>query len=650
VRVLQYLLSSFGMQKLVLILFLLGLFVTGLLGTETRLLFFWPGCALIGLAGLLAVLRWKLRVSFQPSDWCLLTVLALAGYVGWRAWETPVEVHAREDAVMLLSCFVAYMLTVTAVSQPKWRLGVVCVLLVLVAGNLTAGWLNFSGRWDFHLVPGFVRSFPAGRIGGFFNNPNHLAAFLSFAAFLATGVMLFARIHIASRLLLGFGILSMLAGTALTISRAATTGFAVGGVVFVLLTLWIVWRTRRPLFKWLLLGGGVIVGLTGAVLYKVNEESMLTRQLATPLGEDMRTHIWRAALAQHAESPWLGVGSRMFYEGGVTHRDPAAPAQTGDALFAHNEYLQTLADYGWAGLALVVLVVFAHLLSGLRFLRWFAAEKFPATGMLGSNTLALTLGGIAALVATLAHAAFEFHGHIPITAVIGAVILGLLANPGIESDEFKPRRIWGLRFVMKIALLAASAALIGGAAIFGTADGYAAVAQVELKRGDKTQALSHLARAVELDPRNAELAYQHGLALMDSYQPELPETERRRIIDTSVTELTHAVKLNAFSHLYQLALADALDAAGKKDAALLAVQRALALAPLYEEPRMALGMHYHRLGKFEEAEQAYLWAGQAKALNRQGTTNWLDNYRQLLRHTAILAERERAALNAQQGR
>jgi hypothetical protein len=43
-----------------------------------------------------------------------------------------------------------------------------------------------------------------------------------------------------------------------------------------------------------------------------------------------------------------------------------------------------------------------------------------------------------------------------------------------------------------------------------------------------------------------------------------------------------------------------------------AIQRALTLAPLYEEPRLALGMHYHRLGKFEEAEFAYLWAGQAK--------------------------------------
>lgn len=631
------------MQKLAYILFLLGLFVAGLFGTETRLLFFWPGAAVIGAAGLFAVLRWKLKVPFQPSDWCLLTMLMAAGYVGWRAWASPVEVYAREDGVILLAAFVAYLLTVTAVSQPKWRLGIVCVLLVLVAGNLTAGWLNFKGRWDFHLVPGFSRSFPAGRIGGFFNNPNHLAAFLSFAVFLSSGVMLFARIHIASRLLLGFGVLAMLAGMALTVSRAAMLGLAAGAVVFVLLTLWVVWRTRRSLFKWLFMALLFVGGVAGGALYKVNEDSLVTRQLTTPLGEDMRTHIWRAAQAQHAESPWLGVGSRMFYEGGVTHRDPATPAHTGDSLFAHNEYLQMLADYGWAGLALVALVLLAHLLNGLRFLRWFAAEKFPASGMLGSNALALTLGGMAALIATLTHAVFEFHGHIPITVILAAIILGVLANPGIESAVFKARRIGGLRLVMKLGMLAASLALLAGAATYGVADAHAAHALVQNKRGDTAASLRSLATATTEDPRNAALAYQHGIALMDSYKPEMPEGERRRLIDTSVTELTRATKLNPFNYLYQLALADALSASGRTDAALVAVQRALELAPLYEEPRIALGMYYHRLGKFAEAEAAYLWAGQAKALNPEGTANWLDNYRQLLRHTATLAERERAA-------
>ncbi|MBB5032833.1 O-antigen ligase family protein [Prosthecobacter vanneervenii] len=636
------------MQKLALIFFLLGLFVTGLLGTETRLLFFWPGCLLLGMAGVVAVLQWRLRVRFQPSDWCLLTMLALAGYVGWRAWTSPVEIYAREDGAVLLACFVAYMLTVTAVSQSKWRLGIVCVLLVLVAGNLAAGWLNFRGRWDFHLVPGFSRSFQPGRIGGFFNNPNHLAAFLSFAAFLSAGVMLFARIHIASRLLLGFGILAMLAGVMLTVSRAVLLGLAAGGVVFVVLSLWIVWRTRRPLFKWLVLALLLVGGGAGSALYKANEDSIFMRQMITPVGTDVRTHIWRAALAQHADAPWTGVGARMFYEGGITHRDPESSALTGDSLFAHSEYLQMMADYGWIGLALVVLAVLVHLLNGLRFLRWFAAERFPTTGMLGSNALALAIGGISALVATLVHAAFEFHAHIPITAVIGAILLGLLANPGIESETFRPRRIWGLRVLMKVALLVAAAALVGGAVAFGTADAYAACARLQNSRGETTKALRNFEHATTMDPRNAVLAYQHGIALMDSIRQDMMKDTYLRTVDASLKELTRATALNPYNYLYHLALADAQDAAGKHDAALQSVQRALALAPLYEEPRLALGMHYHRLRQFGQAESAYLWAGQARVLNPEGTINWRDNYRELLRQTALEAEKERAARRLQQ--
>lgn len=631
------------MQKLAFYLFLLGLFVTGLFGTETRLLLFWPGSALLGLAGVVAVLRWKLRVTFQPHDFCLLTVLLFAVYAGWRQWTSPVEVYAREDAVILLACFVAYLMTVTAVSLPKWRLGIVCVLLVVAAGDLTAGWLNFQGRWDFHLVPGFSRSFAPGRIGGFFNNPNHLAAFLSFVIFLSAGVVLFARIHVASRLLLAFAILAMLVGLVLTVSRGAMLGGAVGVVVLVVVSLGVVWRTHRHLFKWLVLALFLGCGGGGFALYKANEDLLVKRQIVTPAGEDIRSYIWKSAWAQHAESPWVGAGARMFYEGSVRYRDPQMPVLMGDALFAHNEFLQLLADYGWAGVGLLALLLLAHGWNGLRFLRWFVAERFPATGVVSSNSLALVVGSLAALAATLTHAVFEFHGHVAITAVLGAIVLGVLANPGVESEVFKTRRLPGLRLVMKIALLMAGGVLVGGAAHFGVADAEAGIAMLQISRGQTPEALKHLAQATRLDPRNAALAYQYGVALLDSYKPSLSPEARRELISTALAELTRAVAENPYNHLYQLALADAQDASGKTDDAMSSIQRALELAPLYEEPRIALGMHYHRLGQFEEAEFAYLWAGKAKALNPEGTTNWQQNLRQLLRHTAILAERERTA-------
>jgi len=73
------------MQTVALVVFVLALLITGVLGTETRLLFFWPGAALLGVAGLLATLRWRLRILFPPSDVCLASALVLVSYILWRA-------------------------------------------------------------------------------------------------------------------------------------------------------------------------------------------------------------------------------------------------------------------------------------------------------------------------------------------------------------------------------------------------------------------------------------------------------------------------------------------------------------------------------------------------------------------------------------
>ena len=47
------------LKALIVALFTLGLLATGVLGTGTGLLFFWPGCAILGVTGLIAGLRWR---------------------------------------------------------------------------------------------------------------------------------------------------------------------------------------------------------------------------------------------------------------------------------------------------------------------------------------------------------------------------------------------------------------------------------------------------------------------------------------------------------------------------------------------------------------------------------------------------------------
>src|SRR5687767_661423 len=109
------------LKVLVIALFTLGLMVTGVLGTGTQSLFFWPGCALLAVAGLVAGLRWRWRLKFMPSDACLATALVFGVYSLVRQFTSPVFAYAREDVVLLMACAVAYTLGATVLSDPRSR-------------------------------------------------------------------------------------------------------------------------------------------------------------------------------------------------------------------------------------------------------------------------------------------------------------------------------------------------------------------------------------------------------------------------------------------------------------------------------------------------------------------------------------------------
>jgi O-antigen ligase len=623
------------MQSAALILFLLGLIFAGVLGTETRLLFFWPSAALLGLAGIVTALRWRLRILFPPSEGCLLITALFAGYIALRAWASPVAAYAREDLFILAAAWVTYMLTATAATYPRWRLAVFGVLLVLVLGNLCVGFIHLSGQWDFHVVPHFFRTAAAGRIGGFYANPNHLGAFFSMVIFLTGGLLCFGRAGAMVKMCLGFLMVAMALGVALTASRGALAGLATGAVIFSLLALGVVWQTQRHLF-WSLLGGGTFLAvLGGSVLWKVNEEYLRGREIASPMAKDVRLEIWQAALEQHAQSPWMGAGARMFYDGSIRYRSEKLPSYSGEAHFAHNEYLQMLADYGWVGFMLLALVVLFHAGNGLRFLAWFTQHRFLQTGRVLSNNLAFCLGALAALVAMLVHACFEFQFHVAAPALTLAILLGLLASPGQDGERQPARRIPMARPLTKWLLAVASLFLMSGPWLHGRADYYLARAQIAGVQKNAFSRQQFLNAAAEADPSNPEPHYQRALALLEKLTAD-QRTPNHPVLKRATADLEKAVSLNAHRYLYALALADAYDAQGRHEEALVQIQKAISQAPLHEESRMALAVHWHRLGDFSRAEDAYLWASQAKAMNEDGTSRWIDNYRLLLQHVVLM--------------
>ncbi len=628
------------MSRLILFLFALAVLVAGILGTETRLLFFWPAALLLGVIGVLTVGRGKVRLHAIPSDVCLAVTTVTFGYFAVRAGLSPVADYAREDWVLLCAGLVTYVTLVTTASHPRWRLGWVALLLTLAVGNLVVGAIHFSGDWSFHVVPQFMRAFEAGRIGGFFNNPNHLSAFFSLVVFLSLGLICFGRAGASLKLFLAFIVIASMLGMALTVSRGGLIALGVGLACFAGLSLLLLARTQRHLVPRLAVGALILITLLGAVLWKVNEDYLRRRIANQESTEDVRFSIWRAALVQHAEQPWVGTGARMFYDGDIRYRQPELPTWIGEAEFVHNEYLQALADYGWLGLGLLGLTLGVHWANGAAYLRWFARDTFAQSGSVLSTRVALVLGAISALVASAAHAVVEFQWHVGIITVMVSGLLGLLANPGFDKTAPRPRRVPGARWLFKASLAAASGLLLYASWTVGRADLAAAEAEMALQKADPATAVAKLEAAVARDPHSARLALRLGEARL-AWIASLTDLEARTALLGPTREtLQRAADLNAFHYLTATTLADLHMVLGVPEEALREIHRALTLAPLHEEPRLALALFYHRQKRFEEAEQAYLWAARSSAAN-SSVIDWQAAYRVLLENAeADAAERQ----------
>ncbi len=615
------------------ICFLMGFLLTGLLGTETRLLFFWPGAALIGMAGVLAAVRWRWRVRNAPVEWCLATVLLLGGYFLIRQISSPVWFWAREDLFMMLGCGVAYLLAATVLSHPRWHMAMVLLLAVLLVANLAVGFVHFSGRWGFHLVPHYMRTFGEGvqhRIGGLFINPNHLAAFLVMMTMLMLGLACFGRGGAVRRLLCSFAAIAAAIGITLTESRGAMIGLGAGGVALAVMLLLVLRQAHPHLVLKAALGMVLVGGLASLVLGAVMKDRLQNRFADGEIFQsDPRVLIWRSALAQHAEHPLFGAGARMFYEGCIRLRPDDAPSWMQDAQFVHNEWLQTLADYGWVGLGLVLLMFAAHLGNGWRYLSWFAKERFPRTAVLNGSRLGLTVGAMAAMVAVLVQAVFEFHFHVPAVALFVAMLLGVLANPGFEGSLRRPRRIPGVRILSKMAMLGCGTALIWGAWMIGRADYFVERSIVRSGEEDaKDGRMMWLTRAVELDPANAQTWYERGLLRIKEAEGQSWKSGQV-MLEGAVRDLEQSHQLNPHDFYPTLDLANAQDALGKYAEAEKNIIDACRLAPLYQQPRMALAIHLNRLKNWTGADEAYLWASEARA--GIYSDEWRDFYQEMLR-------------------
>ncbi len=178
-------------------------------------------------------------------------------------------------------------------------------------------------------------------------------------------------------------------------------------------------RGRRNAWRWV---AAVALPAVIVVLLPTRELILRFADMASTreVSRDDRVKIWHDTLQFVGAYKWTGSGLGA-YQHGFFRYQTADPVNTVD--FAHNDYLQILAEIGIPGSLLV------GVLAG-----WIAARTLAVVlWKRSARNWALAVGLLASLVTVALHSLADFNLYIPANALVFAWLGGVAVSPGLRK-------------------------------------------------------------------------------------------------------------------------------------------------------------------------------------------------------------------------
>lgn len=352
-----------------------------------------PNLKILGLlTGLLAMLA----VTIAITDF---------RYVAFREWQTW---------LIYASTFLA---TITIAGRQKN----VRLLLAAIGAGTTI--VAFKGIGEYASM---MAQEPTYRIFADWNNPNAVASMLVLGTLVLLGLALAEENR--NRWVAMGGVSFCTVALILTQSKGGYLSFAVGLVA--LLVFQVAFKQAKKIAVPLIpVAVGVVLALAlgqaaqaqsqgGQALARITESGSTVEQSA-----GFRQNLWKSALDLAQENPMgVGVGTFRYYS--------ARPGLTDQTVFAHQTYLQVLAEGGV--LSLLLLLAFAGF--------WFYLVV-RGSRVQPENTLALKAGVLAAVVGFGAHGMVESNLSFFGTGLCFFILLALglqLATDGTSPEAMPP--------------------------------------------------------------------------------------------------------------------------------------------------------------------------------------------------------------------
>lgn len=528
----------------------------------------------------------KLRLLVPPVTWA---VLAFTAYAVGRYLTSDIEYVARMELLRVVVYASLFLVIVNNLHRQETVQIIgffVIILAVLLSFYAVFQFFTDSNRvW--HLTKPYEH-----RGSATFISPNHFGGFLELVLPVALAFTILGRFKALTRIFLGYAAFTILAAIAVTLSRGAWVATA-GSLVFFFVVL-----LFHPGYRLISVGLLSLIVAAGVFLLPASDAIKARfdqMRVQRNLDENTRYALWQSALAVWRENPWWGVGPAHFDHRFREHR-PESVQQRPDRV--HNDFLNTLADWGAVGAALVAAAWGILALSAIK--TWRFVRKVPKDlgGSSQSTKAAFVVGSAAGLVAIFLHSAVDFNMHVPANAVLVVTWFALLAS----HIRFATDNYWFTAGLWRRAAL--SLLLISGLVYLGWQGFERSRENYWLARGlnakEYTEArVGNLERAFQVEPKNGATARWIGesLRLRSSLGPD----NYRALAEEAMTWFARASSLNLWDGNSLLWHGWCLDWLDRHEEAAPFFSRAELINPNSYYTVAQIGLHYVQSGNYAAA-------------------------------------------------
>jgi O-antigen ligase len=535
------------------------------------------------------------RLLWPPICWA---VLAFTAYAIGRYLTSDIEYVARQELIqVLVYAFVFFAVLNNLHRQETTQIisYALVILAVLISFVAVYQFLKGSDRVWYVMKP-----YPH-RGSGTYISPNHLGGFLEMVLPLGLAYTLMSRLKPLPKVFLAYSSITILAGIAVTLSRGSWIATALALSCFFGVLLF--HRTYRlPAFVLLLL----LLSLGFLLIPRNLSFEARFRQLLQhgKVDDDQRFALWQPALKVWRENIWWGAGPAHFDYRFRAVRPEEVQSRPDRA---HNDFLNTLADWGIVGAALVS-SAWLLLAIGVAQTRKFVRSTPSDLGEnKGSNKYAFVLGASVGLIAILAHSAVDFNMHIPANALVAVALMALLSS----HLRFTSERYW---LSLGVASRVAATLLTVAGMIYLTQQSWRQSREnhfLALARQAPNMSAAQVAlleRAAAVEPGNGDTAAAIGEALRihsqegGEYYAEFGGTDYRHLAQQAMDWFQRGMKLNPWDSLSFLGYGWCLDQLGRSGESGAYFDRASRLDPNGYYTMAKIGLHYVELLKFAAAK------------------------------------------------